>query len=118
MGIGSVKGVEIGAGFAAARLKGSENNDPLGSEGFKSNHAGGILAGITNGAEIAIRVACKPIPSISLAQETVDREGNPQVIRIGGRHDACVIPRIVPVCEAMAAIVIADHLLRQRAVAP
>jgi chorismate synthase len=118
MGIGAVKGVEIGAGFAAARLKGSENNDPLGPEGFKTNRSGGILAGITNGAEIAIRVACKPIPSISLAQETVDREGNPQVIRIGGRHDACVIPRIVPVCEAMAAIVIADHLLRQRAVAP
>ena len=116
MGIGTVKGVEIGAGFAAARMQGSTCNDPIGPEGFRTNNAGGILAGITNGAEIVIRVACKPIPSIACPQETVDREGRPAVVTIGGRHDASVIPRIVPVCEAMVAIVLADHLLRQRAI--
>jgi chorismate synthase len=116
MGIGSVKGVEIGAGFAAARMKGSDNNDPIVPGGFRTNHAGGILAGITTGSEITIRVACKPIPSIGLPQETVDREGNPTMVKISGRHDVCVIPRIIPVCEAMVAIVLADHLLRQRAI--
>ena len=79
-------------------------------------HAGGILAGITNGAEIVIRAACKPIPSIARPQETVDLHGNPAVVTIGGRHDVSVIPRIIPVCEAMVCIVLADHLLRQRAI--
>ena len=116
MGIGTVKGVEIGAGFAAARMHGSACNDPIGPEGFRTNNAGGILAGITNGAEIVIRIACKPIPSIARPQETVDSEGRAAVVTIGGRHDASVIPRIIPVCEAMVAIVLADHLLRQRAI--
>ncbi|MHB8772712.1 MAG: chorismate synthase [Syntrophales bacterium] len=116
MGIGTVKGVEIGAGFAAARMQGSACNDPICPGGFRSNNAGGILAGITTGAEIVIRVACKPIPSIARPQETVDGQGRPAVVTIGGRHDASVIPRIVPVCEAMAAIVLADHLLRQKAI--
>ncbi|HTZ39443.1 MAG TPA: chorismate synthase [Syntrophales bacterium] len=115
MGIGTVKGVEIGAGFGAARMRGSENNDPIGPGGFKTNHAGGILAGITTGQEILIRMSCKPIPSIALEQETIDVHGHPAKIAIRGRHDACVIPRIIPVCEAMACLVIADHLLRQRA---
>ena len=114
MGIGTVKGVEIGAGFAAARMSGSACNDPIGPEGFRTNHAGGILAGITSGAEIVIRVACKPIPSIAHPQETIDTQGRPAVITVGGRHDASVIPRIIPVCEAMVAIVLADHLMRQR----
>jgi chorismate synthase len=116
MGIGAVKGVEIGAGFSAARMRGSACNDPIVSGGFKTNNAGGILAGITTGAEIVIRVACKPIPSIAFPQETIDSQGHPAVVTIGGRHDASVIPRIVPVCEAMVAIVLADHLLRQRAI--
>ena len=117
MGIGTVKGVEIGAGFAAARMTGSACNDPITPEGFRTNHAGGILAGITNGGEIVIRIACKPIPSIALPQETIDSAGKPR-----RRHDrrqarrVCVIPRIIPVCEAMVAIVLADHLLRQRAI--
>ena len=115
MGIGTVKGVEIGAGFAAAQMSGSACNDPIGPEGFRTNHAGGILAGITSGAEIIIRVACKPIPSIAHPQETIDTQGRPAVITVGGRHDASVIPRIIPVCEAMVAIVLADHLMRQRA---
>jgi chorismate synthase len=116
MGIGSVKGVEIGAGFTAARMRGSENNDPIVPGGFRTNHAGGILAGITTGAEIVIRVACKPIPSIAIEQQTVDKDGTPRTVTVGGRHDAAVIPRIIPVCEAMVAIVLADHLLRQRAI--
>jgi len=117
MGIGTVKGVEIGAGFGAARMTGSACNDPLGPEGFRTNHAGGILAGITNGSEIVIRVACKPIPSIARQQETIDIHGNPAVVTIKGRHDVSVIPRIIPVCEAMVCMVLADHLLRQRAIA-
>jgi chorismate synthase len=118
MGIGSVKGVEIGAGFAAARMAGSASNDPIGPGGFRTNHAGGILAGITTGDEIVIRVACKPIPSIGRPQETIDVRGNPAVVEIRGRHDVSVIPRIIPVCEAMVCIVLADHLLRHRAIAP
>lgn len=118
MSIGSVKGVEIGAGFQAARLKGSQCNDPLGPEGFLSNNAGGILAGITSGQEIVIRVACKPVPSIRREQKTMDQAGNPVSLTLGGRHDVCVIPRILPVCEAMVCMVLADHLLRQRATTP
>jgi chorismate synthase len=116
MGIGSVKGVEIGAGFEAARLTGSVCNDPITPEGFLSNHAGGILAGITNGDHLIIRVACKPIPSIRKEQQTIDLQGKPMTLSIKGRHDVAVIPRIIPVCEAMVSLVIADHLLRQRAV--
>jgi len=116
MSIGSVKGVEIGTGFRAARMKGSENNDPIVPGGFKTNHAGGILAGITTGEEIVIRAACKPIPSIEKEQDTIDLQGNPRKIAVRGRHDVCVIPRIIPVCEAMVCMVLADHLLRQRAI--
>ncbi len=115
MSIGTVKGVEIGAGFQAARMTGSENNDPVTPQGFATNHAGGILAGITNGDEITIRVACKPIPSIEKDQQTIDTAGKPTTISIHGRHDVSVIPRIIPVCEAMVAICLADHLLRQQA---
>jgi chorismate synthase len=116
MSIGTVKGVEIGAGFDAARLKGSQCNDAMGPGGFKTNRAGGILGGITTGQEIVIRAACKPIPSIALQQETIDIHGNPRTISVQGRHDACVIPRVIPVCEAMVCLVLADHLLRQRAI--
>jgi chorismate synthase len=116
MSIGTVKGVEIGAGFEAARLKGSENNDPIGPGGFLANRAGGILAGITTGEEIVIRVSCKPIASIRREQDTIDTSGIPRKISVGGRHDVSVIPRIIPVCEAMTSIVLADHLLRKRAI--
>lgn len=116
MSIGTVKGVEVGAGFAAARMTGSACNDALGPDGFRTNHAGGILAGITNGSDIVLRVACKPIPSIAGPQETIDEKENPVTISIQGRHDVSVIPRILPVCEAMVGIVLADHLLRQRAI--
>ena len=115
MSIGAVKGVEIGAGFGVARMTGFECNDSITPEGFSTNHAGGILAGITNGDEILIRVACKPIPSIERTQKTINVGGNPVEVSIKGRHDVSVIPRIIPVCEAMVSMVLADHLLRQRA---
>lgn len=116
MSIGAVKGVEIGSGFQAARRLGSENNDPITPEGFASNNAGGILAGISNGSDIVVRVAVKPIPSIAKPQRTVDIHMQPQEITIGGRHDISAIPRIVPVCAAMMCLTLTDHLLRQRAV--
>lgn len=116
MSIGAVKGVEIGAGFNAAYLLGSQNNDPIGPEGFLSNNAGGILAGISNGAAIIARAAVKPIPSISKEQDTIDISGRPVKLRVGGRHDASAIPRIVPVCQAMMRLVLADHILRQRSI--
>jgi chorismate synthase len=118
MSIGTVKALEIGDGFAVAEKKGSQVNDPMDVEGFTKNSAGGILAGITTGQEIIIRVYCKPIPSIALAQRTVDSEGRSRSIAIKGRHDICVVPRIVPVCEAMVALVLADHWLRQKVVCP
>jgi len=117
MSIGAVKGVEIGSGFAAAAMRGSENNDRILAEGFASNNAGGILAGITNGDAIVARVAVKPIPSIAKEQQTINLEHEPVAIKIGGRHDISAIPRIIPVCEAMAALTLADHLLRQKAIA-
>lgn len=116
MSLGTVKGVEIGDGFQVAQMKGSETNDPMAPEGFLSNHAGGILAGISTGQDIIVRVACKPIPSISKPQQTVDVHGQPATLSVGGRHDVSVIPRIVPVCEAMVNLVLADHWLRQQAI--
>ena len=115
MGIGAVKGVEIGAGFMAAEMAGSEANDQITPDGFLSNHAGGILAGITTGQDILLRVAVKPIPSIEKKQRTIDVAGHPVELSVKGRHDVCAIPRIVPVCEAMVMIVLADFLLRQTA---
>ncbi|HFC46584.1 MAG TPA: chorismate synthase [Dissulfuribacter thermophilus] len=116
MSIGAVKGVEIGSGFGAARLLGSQNNDPITPEGFLSNNAGGILAGISSGAEVIVRAAIKPIPSISKEQQTITSGGAPTTIKVGGRHDVSAIPRIVPVCEAMVRLVLADQLLRQIAI--
>jgi chorismate synthase len=116
MSIGAVKGVEIGAGFRTAALYGSENNDPITNEGFSTNNAGGILAGISNGDEIIVRVAVKPIPSIAIRQKTVDLSGHERSISVKGRHDVSAIPRINVVCESMVSLVLADHLLRQKAV--
>lgn len=116
MSVGTVKGVEIGAGFQAARLRGSENNDPITPRGFGSNHAGGILGGISNGDEIILRAALKPIPSIRKEQRTVNREGNPATIAFTGRFDVAAIPRVIPVLEAMVKIVLADHYLRSQAI--
>ena len=115
MSIGTVKGVEIGEGFEGARLKGSENNDPITPNGFGTNRSGGILGGISNGDDILLRAAMKPIPSISKKQDTVDREGHAAKITFTGRHDTSPIPRIIPVLEAMVKIVLADHYLRSKA---
>ncbi|MEM2983553.1 MAG: chorismate synthase [Candidatus Bathyarchaeia archaeon] len=116
MSIGAVKGVEVGDGFRATRLFGSQCNDQITSSGFQSNHSGGILGGISNGEEIVVRVAVKPVPSIRKPQKTIDEMGEERTVKIEGRHDVSAIPRINPVCEAMVAIVLADHLLRWKAI--
>lgn len=117
MSVGAVKGVEIGAGFAAARLRGAQNNDPMlpGADvpRFASNHAGGILGGISTGQDIIIQAALKPIASIRLPQNTVDRNGNAATVTIAGRHDLSAIPRAIPVLSAMTALALADALLLQ-----
>ena len=101
MSIGAVKGVEIGSGFEAAEKLGSDNNDPITPQGFSTNNSGGILAGISNGDDIVIRAAVKPIPSISIEQQTIDQTKRPATISTKGRHDISAIPRINIVCEAM-----------------
>ncbi|MBR2345158.1 MAG: chorismate synthase [Lentisphaeria bacterium] len=115
LGLGAVKGIEFGIGFKAAKLSGSENNDPM-SEGFEfvTNNAGGILGGISTGEEIYFDLAVKPTPSIAQEQETVNKAGENTQIKITGRHDPCIVPRIIPVVEAMTAIVLADFALLQR----
>ncbi len=118
LSVGAIKGIEFGAGFGAARLTGSQNNDPMRRDGetgkarFLSNNAGGILGGISTGAEILFRAAVKPVPSIALTQLTVDTRGEDCEISVHGRHDVCLCPRIVPVVESMTAIVLADLWLR------
>jgi chorismate synthase len=114
MSIGGVKGVEIGDGFAAAGRKGSEQNDEMDSTGFLSNHAGGILGGISNGADIVVRVGVKPTPSIRKPQKTLTTGGEETVVRIQGRHDPCIVPRVLPVAEAMLCLVLADALIEQQ----
>jgi chorismate synthase len=114
MGIGAVKGVELGDGFGAAARFGSENNDPMTREGFMSNHAGGILGGISSGQDIVVRIAVKPTPSIVKVQQTRDVHGKVVEISVGGRHDPCIVPRIVPVAEAMLALVLVDCMLEQK----
>ena len=116
LSLGAVKGIEFGDGFDAARQRGSTHNDAfLGNGKWSGNRSGGILGGISNGNVITFRLAVKPTPSISLPQQTVDDEGDPVTLTIPGRHDPCIVPRIVPVVEAMAALVIADCVLRQKA---
>ena len=119
MSIGAVKGIEFGAGFAVAGMKGSENNDAMRiSDGrivFLTNNAGGILGGISTGADIIFRVAVKPTPSIAKEQLTVTDSMEESTIEVHGRHDPAIVPRAVSVVEAMTALVIADHLLIKRA---
>ncbi|MBE6366148.1 MAG: chorismate synthase [Lentisphaerae bacterium] len=115
LSLGSVKGIEFGEGFAVTQMKGSENNDPMrAGKKFASNHAGGILGGISTGERIEFSIAVKPTPSIAQKQNTVDKNGEEQEIVITGRHDPCIVPRIIPVVEAMAAIVLADFALLNR----
>jgi chorismate synthase len=117
--IPAIKGLEFGEGFGVIQMRGSENNDPFmrktdGTIGTTSNHHGGILGGISTGEEITLRLAAKPPASIAQSQQTVDQQGNASEIEIHGRHDPTVLPRLVPIAEAMLALVLADHLLRQR----
>ncbi len=116
----AAKGFESGSGFSGSRMKGSEHNDPFspgdGGPRTLANRSGGIQGGISNGADIVLRVAFKPTATISSPQDTVDDQGNPVVLEARGRHDPCVLPRAVPLVEAMTLLVLADHWLRQRAV--
>jgi chorismate synthase len=119
LSIPAVKGFEIGDGFGVATSRGSANNDPFvtredGTIGTSSNHAGGVLGGMSSGEEIVIRIAAKPPASIAQAQQTVNRAGEAAPIVVKGRHDPTVLPRLVPVAEAMMLLVLADHWLRQR----
>ncbi len=115
MSINAVKGVEIGAGFAAVEQKGTEHSDEMAPEGFLSNNAGGILGGISTGQDIVVHIAVKPTSSIRLDRRTIDKAGKPVVINTHGRHDPCVGIRATPIAEAMLAIVLMDHALRHRA---
>lgn len=127
LSIPATKGFEIGSGFAGTRLTGKTHNDPFAPASSPdttlephivttTNYSGGVQGGITNGADITMRIAFKPTSTISSPQQTVDRSGEPTVLAAKGRHDACVLPRAVPIVEAMALLVVADHLLRQRAI--
>lgn len=115
MGVGAVKAVEIGVGMDAAEMLGSQNNDPIGRNGFTQNNAGGILGGISNGQPIVVRAAVKPIPSIYIPQQTLNAQGQEVSLQIKGRHDVSAIPRIVPVLKAMVCLVLADMWLLDRA---
>ena len=122
MGVNAVKGVEIGDGFAAASLRGEDNADEMrmqdGQVHFRSNHAGGVLGGISTGQPVVVRFAVKPTSSILAPRASVDRTGSEVDVVTKGRHDPCVGIRAVPVGEAMVALVLADHLLRHRAQNP
>jgi chorismate synthase len=115
MSINAVKGVEIGAGFAAIEQKGSEHGDEMTPAGFVSNNNGGVLGGISTGQDVTVSLALKPTSSIRIPRRTIDVEGNPVKIETTGRHDPCVGIRATPIAEAMLACVLADHALRHRA---
>lgn len=118
LSVPATKGFEIGSGFAGTRFAGSVHNDLFisrdGRLGTTTNHSGGVQGGISNGEPVVFRVAFKPPATIGLAQQTVDFEGNPVTLEAKGRHDPCVVPRAVPIVEAMAALVLADFALRQK----
>jgi len=115
MSINAVKGVEIGAGFASVEQKGTEHRDEITPEGFVSNHAGGILGGISSGQDIRVSVAFKPTSSLRIPCKSIDIHGNAVEVITKGRHDPCVGIRATPIVEAMLALVLMDHVLRQRA---
>ena len=119
LSINAAKGFEYGSGFAGTELLGSQHNDAFYKDMFnqiktKTNHSGGVQGGISNGMDIYFNVAFKPVATIMQAQDSVDKDGNDATVTGKGRHDPCVLPRAVPIVEAMAALVIADHLLRNR----
>jgi len=115
MGINAVKGVEIGAGFASVAQRGSEHGDEMTPQGFLSNHAGGVLGGISTGQDIVVNMAIKPTSSIAQPRRSIDAQGNASEVATQGRHDPCVGIRATPIAEAMLALVLMDHALRHRA---
>jgi chorismate synthase len=115
MGINAVKGVEIGAGFAAVAQRGTTHGDELTPEGFASNNAGGVLGGISSGQDITVSLAIKPTSSIRSPRRSIDLEGRATTVETLGRHDPCVGIRATPIAEAMLALVLMDHVLRNRA---
>ncbi len=115
LSLGAVKGIEFGTGFKAADMRGSEHNDWRDASGFLSNHAGGVLGGLSTGQDIVFRIVVKPTSSVAVPQKTVDIDGAEREIKTEGRHDPCICPRIVPVVEAMTAIVLEDQYKRQAA---
>lgn len=115
MGINAVKGVEIGAGFNCITQRGSEHGDEMIPSGFASNHAGGVLGGISSGQEILVSIAIKPTSSIRIPRRSIDKVGQPTLVATHGRHDPCVGIRATPIAEAMLALVLIDHALRHRA---
>ena len=115
MGINAVKGVEIGDGFACVSQKGSEHGDELTPEGFASNHAGGVLGGISSGQDLRVSIAIKPTSSIRIPRQSIDLNGQSATVETFGRHDPCVGIRATPIAEALLALVVMDHALRHRA---
>jgi chorismate synthase len=115
MGINAVKGVEIGAGFAAITQRGSEHGDEITPRGFLSNHAGGVLGGISTGQDVVVNIAFKPTSSIRLPRRSIDLQGQPAIVETEGRHDPCVGIRATPIAEAMLALTLIDAALRYRA---
>lgn len=115
MSINAVKAVEIGAGFASVAQRGSEHGDELTPEGFVTNHAGGILGGISTGQDIVVTIGIKPTSSIRIPRRSIDKQGNPVMVETNGRHDPCVGIRATPIAEAMMALVLMDHALLHRA---
>ena len=111
--IGAIKGIEFGAGFKTAEMKGSEYNDEMTPDGFKSNNSGGISGGISNGNEITVKIAVHPTPSLYIEQESINTNNKAVKFAIDGRHDPCIVPRIIPVIESMAALVILDAIYMQ-----
>ena len=117
LSINAVKGFEIGSGFRVAQMKGSEHNDSFTADfDTRTNHSGGVQGGISNGQDITFNVAFKPVATINKEQKTVTKDGEEALLKAKGRHDPCVVPRAVPIVDAMTYLVLADHLLRQNAI--
>jgi len=115
MGLNAVKGVEIGDGFGVVAQNGSQHGDELSAHGFASNHAGGVLGGISTGQDLVVRIAIKPTSSIRTPKASINRAGEPTQVETLGRHDPCVGIRATPIAEALLALVVMDHALRHRA---
>ncbi|MHC5095888.1 MAG: chorismate synthase, partial [Planctomycetota bacterium] len=118
MTIGAIKGIEIGRGFELSRLRGSESNDNMADGGFLSNNAGGITGGISTGQPIYLRIAVKPTSSIAQPQKTIDLEAKTRDIETHGRHDPCIVPRVIPVIENMTALVLYEAWAIQSRINP